>query len=159
MAPPGAARKWGIPELDSTERNAKRPLFWVGREAAANILGRVTHLKNPGPNPTVAKSDEGVVVFLRPENVPDPAEEWMRIFNDLGVGTPLQAGLEDEDVILLVSFSGNEDQASTNAMLDALVDLIAATDAHFEEVRAEELAIRSHVDDWWSRRMTKGIQR
>jgi hypothetical protein len=119
----------------------------------------MTHLKNAGPNPAVAKSDDGVVVFFRPANVPDPAEEWMRIFNDLGVGTPLQAGPEDEDVVLRVSFAGNEDQASIDAMLDALVDLIAATDAHFEEVRSEELAIRSHVDDWWSRQMAKDIQR
>ena len=118
----------------------------------------MTHLKSPGPNPSVLRTEDGVVVFLRPTNVPDPAEEWIRIFNDLAVGSALQAGLEDEDVVLGVLFGGNEDQASTNAKLDALVELIAETDAQFEEVRSEELAIRSHVDDWWSRQMTNDIQ-
>ena len=91
-------------------------------------------------------------------NVPEPVEEWVRIFNQLAVDSAYEAGTEDEDLVLVVSFTGNEDQASTNAKLDAVVDLIAATDAQFEEVRSEELAMRSHVQDWWSRQMPRDLE-
>ena len=64
--------------------------------------------------------------FLRPANVLQPVDEWIQIFNELAVGSPYEAGTEAEDLVLIVSFAGNEDQASTNARLDAVVDLIAA---------------------------------
>ena len=111
----------------------------------------MTHLKSPGANPTVAKTDRGVAVFLRPTNVPEPVEEWTRIFNELAIDSAYQAGMEGEDLVIVVSFAGNEDQASTNAKLDAVVELIATTDTQYEQVRSEELAMRSHVEDWWSR--------
>jgi hypothetical protein len=118
----------------------------------------VTQLRSPGPNPKVAtKPDGGVAVFLRPANVLQPVDEWIQIFNELAVGSPYEAATEDEDLVVVVSFAGNEDQASTNAKLDAVVDLIAATDAQFEEVRSEELAMRAHVEDWWSRQMARDI--
>lgn len=120
--------------------------------------GPMTHLLSPGAEPKVAKSNSGIAVFLRPTNVPEPVEEWIKIFNELAVGSAYKAGTEDEDLVIVVSFAGNEDQASTNAKLDAVVDLIAATDAQFEEVRSEELAMRSHVEDWWSRHVAKGAE-
>ena len=76
-------------------------------------------------------------------------EEWIKIFNDLAANTAYGAGKEDEDLVLVVSFAGNEDQASTETLLDAVVDLMAATDAQFEEVRTAEQAMHRHVENWW----------
>jgi hypothetical protein len=118
----------------------------------------MTHLKNPGPNPEVRKSEDGIVVYVRPADISHPIEEWTRIFNDLAAGTAYEAGTEDKDLVLRVSFATNDDQATTDAKLDALVDLISATDSHFEEVRSAELAMRSQVEDWWTRYMAKSIQ-
>jgi hypothetical protein len=82
----------------------------------------------------------------------------VKIFNDLAANTAYGARTEDEDLVLVVSFAVDEDQASTDAMLDALVDLMAATDAQFDEDRTSELAMRRQVENWWTGRMAKDLQ-
>ncbi len=115
----------------------------------------MTHLELPGANPEVRKSGDKIVVLLRPTNASAPIEEWIKIFNHLADNTAYEAGMEGEDLVLAVSFAGWEDQASTDAILDAVVELMAATDAEFEEVRTEERTMRDQVQDWWTRRMHK----
>jgi hypothetical protein len=133
-----------------------RPSLWY--HDLSDSVRQMTQLKSPGTSPEVRRTEDGIAVLLRPTNVSQPIEEWIKIFNDLAANTAYGARKENEDLVLVVSFTGNEDQASTEAMLDAVVDLMSATDAQFEEVRTAEQALHRHVENWWISRTSEDLQ-